>query len=361
MDLFKIHFFLILIFVANLALGQEAPVRWLVQWDNDLLAGSDRNYTNGARVAYIRNLDGDQRTHNFLQNSLRRVSGTGEDAFLGDYRYRDGGPSRFSWGMGVTQLMFTPEDSNALTAPDGERPYAGWLGLEFSLHVKNQSSTSSVTLSLGTTGKNSYADDAQNWIHENISNSPLYQGWDSQVPGEMTVNLHFDHKHKLGWLASERNAAFRLDGYMEWGAAIGNFRTDAYLGGLLRGGFNLPDTYTTPRVQIGSYGHRLFIEDPHEPGNWGNFSAFGFIGARGSAVLHDISLDGPVFRDFDTGVDREPLVGELLVGFGFKLYEVDISVSRTFRSDEFEGQDENQQYGSVQVRAPWSAPWRWFR
>ncbi len=319
-----------------------------MQWDNDLLTGSDRDYTNGARVAYVRDLDPDAATHNFLQQALYRLSGAAPDAPFGNLRFPNNAPQRFAWGVGLTQLMYTPDDFTTATAPKGERPYAGWLGLECSLHVKNDNSASSVTLSLGTTGSLSYAQEAQEWVHTNISGSPIYQGWDSQVPGELTVNLHFDHKQRIGCLDSTADWPVEFDGYYEWGAALGNFRTDGYLGGLLRAGYNLPATYATPRVQIGSYGHALFREeDPDAP----PVSIFGFTGLRGSAVLHDITLDGPVFRDFDTGVDRRPFVGELLVGVGLRWGYCDLSLSRTLRTNEFYGQNENQVFGSVMFRA----------
>ncbi|MDP4610765.1 MAG: lipid A deacylase LpxR family protein [Opitutales bacterium] len=330
--------------------ANEPPPRVFVQWDNDLLSGSDRDYTNGARVAFVQDLDPNQKTHNFLQKSLYRLTGAAGGGLLDDYRFNDVGSTRFSWGVGVTQLMFTPDDFSTPAAPQGERPYAGWAGLEFSLHVKNDHSASSVTLALGTTGPNSYAGDSQTWVHENLSGSPLYQGWDSQVPGELTVNLHFDHKRRIDWLDCSIDWPIELDGYTEWGAALGNFRTDAYLGGVVRAGYNLPASYATPRVQIGSYGHAVFADaqDDDDP-----FSIFGFAGARGSAVLHDITLDGPVFRDFDTGVDREPFVGELLVGVGISWGNIDLSLSQTLRTDEFKGQDKNQIYGSVMLRAQW--------
>jgi hypothetical protein len=324
----------------------ESP-RLLFQLDNDLFTGSDRNYTSGVRLARTQDLDPDQASHNWLQKALYRFSGVDDDAFLGRFRYQPDGSDRFSWGMGLTQLMYTPDDPTAETAPDGERPYAGWLGLEFSLHIKNSKSASSVTLSLGTTGENSYADDAQKWIHVNVSNSPIYQGWKSQVPGETTLNLHIDHKQRIDWLSATDDWPLEIGGYTEWGAALGNLRTDAYAGALLRAGYNLPAVYTTPRVQIGSYGHALFQKEDQDRSP---FSIFCFAGIRGTAVLHDITLDGPVFRDFDTGVNREPFVGEILVGIGLGWDQCELSFSRTFRTNEFEDQDKNQQFGSVRLR-----------
>lgn len=44
-------------------------MKFLIQWDNDLLTGSNRDYTNGARIAMTQDLDTDESTHNFLQKS----------------------------------------------------------------------------------------------------------------------------------------------------------------------------------------------------------------------------------------------------------------------------------------------------
>lgn len=331
------------------SVNAEQPTPWqmIVQWDNDLLAGTDQDYTNGTRVAFVRELDTGAPVHNFLSKGLYALSGVDADARFHDWRFPANGDLRFAAGFGLTQLMFTPENPNTLTAPAGERPYASWLGLEFSLHAKSAASVSSVTLSLGTTGKDSFGEKAQDWVHENISDSPIYQGWDSQVPGEFTLNLHFDHKRSLRFLEQTQSWPLQFDGYTEWGGAFGNLRTDAYLGSLLRAGHNLPATHSTPRVQLGSYGHELFrAEDPaRDP-----FSILGFVGVRGSAVLHDISLDGPVFRNFNTGVKSETFVGELIFGLGLRYGRCDLSISRTFRTDEFKGQDENQEFGSVMFR-----------
>jgi len=327
--------------------NQTPPWQVIFQFDNDILAGTDRDYTNGTRLAFFREFDSEKPDNNPLQRGLYSLSGAEADTPFHDWRLGGAGPLRFAWGFGLTQLMFTPDDDTAPTAPEGERPYAGWLGLEFSLHAKNNDSVSSVTLSLGTTGEASYAEETQKWVHQNISGSPVYQGWGSQVPEEFTANLHFDHKRRIEFLDIEEPRPIGFDGYYEWGGAFGNFRTNAYLGALLRAGYNLSATFSAPRVQLGSYGHALFREEDPDAAP---FSIFGFAGARGSAVLYDITLDGPLFSDFDTGVDSRPFVGELLLGFGLRYSCCELSLSHTFRSEEFKGQNENQEFGSVMLR-----------
>lgn len=328
--------------------GAPEPSDWqvLLQLDNDLFSGSDRDYTNGVRIGFVQEIplgsaEG-QRMNKRLRVGSKKLQGR-----LQSLRIKDDANLRFARGFGVSQLMFTPEDPLALSAPSGERPYAGWLGFEYSLHVKEDNLVNSLTLSVGTTGESSLAQPSQNWVHRNISGSPLFQGWDSQVPSEVTLNIHFDHKQRFRGPLKFTKGRLEIDGYYEGGLAAGNFRTDAYVGSLARIGYRLPSNFSTPRVQLGSYGHQLF-SNAKDYGK--KFSAFGFAGVRATAVLHDITLDGPVFRNFDTRVESKPLVRELLYGVGVRYKKVDLVFSQTVRSDEFTGQTENQEFGSFMLR-----------
>jgi hypothetical protein len=318
--------------------------QFMLQWDNDLLTGTDDGYTNGARVAFAQELATESTEYNFLQSTLRRMTGSDRGSALNDFRFPDEGELHFQYGIGLTQLMFTPASPQATTPPDGERPYAGWLGLEFSLQASAGDSANTATISIGTTGTASYAQEAQEWVHQNISDSPIFQGWDSQAPSELTLNLHFDHKQRLSFLAPTQEWPVQLDGFYEWGGALGNFRTNAYLGAWLRAGHNLPSNYATPRVQLGSFTSALFHDD-RSPNQ--NFALYGFTGLRAYAVLHDITLNGPLLSDWDESVDPEPLVGELSFGVAARWHWAELSLSHTLRTDEFKGQNNSSVYGSV--------------
>ncbi len=325
---------------------QDSDWQVLMQLDNDLFAGSDRDYTNGVRFGFVQEVPSEsargKRWRKRLQEGSRKLTGR-----LQSVGFKSDSQLRFARGFGLSQLMFTPEDPQALSAPPGERPYAGWLGLEYSLHVKENNHVNSLTVSLGTTGESSLAQPSQDWVHRNISNSPVFQGWDSQVPSEVTLNIHYDHKQRFRKLSNLTGNGLDIDGYYEGGIAAGNFRTNGYIGGLTRIGYRLPQSFSTPRVQLGSYGHQLFNEN----NDYGNkFSAYAFAGLRANAVLHDITLDGPVFRRFDTGVESKLLVGELLLGWGLRYKKIDLIYSRSLRTEEFTGQTENQEFGSFMLR-----------
>lgn len=325
---------------------ETAPWQLIMQWDNDLLTGTDEGYTNGLRFAFTRELNLDDNQKHFPDQFLKSLTGANRSNAFDSLRFSDGPIENIQVGIGMSQLMYTPENTEALTPPNGERPYAGWLGLEFSLQVGSEASANTATLSIGTTGKNSFAEDAQKWVHQKISDSPVFQGWDSQAPSELTINLHFDHKTRLSFL-EEYDLPLELDGFYEWGASLGNLRTDAYLGALVRAGYNLPSSYATPRVQLGSFTNTIFGESdtPNK-----DISLYGFAGARGYGVLHDITLDGPLFRDWDESVDSEPLVGELSFGVAARWRWVEVSLAHNLRSDEFKDQRNRGRYGSVLVR-----------
>jgi hypothetical protein len=341
-----------LFFCAGHAVTGAKDLNWqaITQWDNDMLTGTDDGYTNGVRIAYTRDLPTDSGMHDFLQKTLLRLSGAERNSAFGQIRFPEPIASNFRYGIGLTQLMFTPKDAESLQPDSGERPYAGWLGLEISLQASARNSASTATLSIGTTGGSSFAHDMQDWVHQNISDSPVFRGWDSQAPGELTVNLHLDHKRRISFLDQTGDWPIQTDGFYEWGGALGNFRTDAYFGTFLRAGYNLPASYTSPRVQLGSFTETIFDigNDDTKPDD--PFSFYGFSSLRGYAVLHDISLDGPLSRDWDESVDSKTWVGEVGFGIAARWKILEVSLSHTIRTDEFENQKNRSRYGSVMLR-----------
>lgn len=322
--------------VTTLPLHGEAPAPsfLLFQLDNDLFSNTDQNYTNGLRLALLRPIPAQQLSR--MQRWMEPLTRSGKPE-----------NTSYTWGTGLSQLMFTPKEHEALIPPPGQRPYAGWLGLELSLHAHNPQALNSFSLIIGTTGKPSFAKKAQDFVHEHVSNSPLFQGWDTQAPFELTLSLHYDRKKSFNLLDNVlQDSVFDVDGFLEYGAALGNFRTDAYVGIMVGFGYNLPGTYVYPRVQVGSYAHRV----PGREERLKNpFSAAVFAGLRGTAVLHDITLDGPLFRNWEHSVNSTPWVGEYVVGFGFRFASFGLIFSRSLRTKEFSGQQNNHRFGSIQV------------
>lgn len=318
--------------------------------DNDLFSGEDRDYTNGGRASWISE---DRPALGFLpaRGVLEKLSGADEGSSLirrisgferGDI---EEGNVVLNYGLSLTQLMFTPEDFASPVQPPGQRRYAGWLGLGFSLHAKNSSVLNSAEVIFGTVGPRSQAEEMQDFIHD-VRGIPEFQGWDDQVPNELTLDLSFVQKRRARFLERpERN--FSVDGFTEWGLRLGSFRTLARAGGFFRVGFHLPADFSDPRISATAYSHQFFEDGRSSHSDW---SLYGIVGADAGAVFFDATLDGPLFRNFETGNSRETWVGETYLGFGVRWKLLEFSYVHTFRTEDYEEQSGGSDFGSIALR-----------
>ncbi len=320
--------------------------------DNDLFASTDQDYTNGARLSWISS-GRDVENFNALQDWLRKFTGDEKSMSIFrnltefkeddlDEQYRT---LEYNYGFSITQLMFTPEDLKASASPPGQRPYAGWLGLGFSIHVKDNRILNSAELAIGVVGSESFAEETQDFIHD-LRGIEKFSGWDSQIPSEATLSLIFNQKRRLAFLESG-DSLLSFDGFGEWGFVLGNFRTNAYVGGMIRFGWNLPVDFSDPRLSESAYSHQLWGSGYEDPSR---LSIYVLAGGRGTAVAQDITLDGSWFREYETGVASKPFVGDAYLGAGIRFKQYEISYSHTFRSEEFEQENRGQQFGSLAVR-----------
>jgi len=130
-----------------------------------------------------------------------------------------------------------------------ERPYAGWLGLGFSLHVSDEKAINSVELNIGTVGPNAFAQETQDFVHEAID-AELFEDWDSQIPNELTINLDFVQRRRHNYVR-EGDFPFlpiSINGFTEKGISIGNQHTGAHVGWLTQIGYNVPIDFSDPRL-----------------------------------------------------------------------------------------------------------------
>jgi hypothetical protein len=311
--------------------------------DNDLFANTDEDYTNGARLSWI---SGSRDPNEFgpVQRNLQRLSSDpeGRTWFRRLSGFQDPEQLEYNYGFSLTQLMFTPEDEEPPVAPPGQRPYAGWLGIDLSLHIKDAHALNSVSLAIGTTGPNSYAKEAQDLVH-NIRGQQEFDGWDSQVPNEVTANFYTSQRRRVV-IRDPSQGSFAIDGFTEARLALGTFLTSVSAGTLIRFGWNLPTDFADARLSTTSYSHQPFKTQREEDTSW---SLYGLTGFQGAAIAHNITLDGPVFRSFNTGTNSKPFVGEAYIGFGVRYRGVNFSYVHTYRSTEFRGQDDAQTFGSL--------------
>lgn len=314
--------------------------------DNDLFANKDRDYTNGARLSWI---SGNRPIGDIgsIQRGLRPFTGDRKSlrGFRGLTGFDDPDEVQYNFGFSLTQLMFTPEDFSSLTQPEGQRRYAGWSALGFSLHTKDDQTLNSVEFLLGITGPKSFAQESQDFIHD-IRDIDKFLGWDNQLPTEVTADLSFVQKRRLNF--GENDSILSMDGIGEWGGRLGSFRTTAHIGGMVRVGLYLPADFSDPRLSETAYAHKYFTNERVMLNPWSVFLLGGF---KASYIAHDATLDGPIFHDdFSTGNTRETYVGEVYAGFGVRIKAVEVSYAHTWRTEEYEEQLGNANFGTLSVR-----------
>lgn len=282
------------------------PLRLRLTWENDLLAGEDRHYTNGAEVSLSGPLDPDH-----------------APALLGGHP---------EWELAVGQQIYTPGDISAPTPDPADRPYAGlaYLRLGVTRRVPASELRDRLDLTLGLIGPASGAEAAQRVFHRLTGSSPA-DGWSHQLRHEPAVALRYTVSQRLA-----RRHALGLDADLaaDLELALGNLTTHVGAGGILRVGLRVPDEYS---ARSGA-----------------PFRCYLTASAHARAVGYDLLLDGNLLRSGGPSVRRLPLVAELSLGLTVAVSDrLTLSYTHTYRSPQFVAQRQGDQFGSVALTLSW--------
>lgn len=302
-----------------------------IQYENDVLAGTDRHYTNGIRLSYT-------------SPGLRRQIPWAADALEWLYPFDPGADARLRVSFG--QSMFTPDDIEVSELIVDDRPYAGWLyaGLALSVDAHQDlfgtqyDSQDTLEVELGVVGPASLAEETQKFVHE-IINSPEPKGWDNQLHNEPGLLIVLERKLRtppLTW------GGLQADAIPSATVSLGNIETSAGIGSVFRVGQGLQVDFGPPMIRPNVAG-RTYFERAERKFNW-----YVFVGAEGRFVARDIFLDGNTFRDSHS-VDKKNLVGTLQAGVAASYENVRLTFSYIARSLEFDDQESAARYGAISL------------
>jgi hypothetical protein len=291
---------------------------WQIQVENDALAafsGSDEFYTNGLRFAWLRNSA-------VTQNPewVDRFTNWWCSSPLCPDAVPDAG-----YGHAFGQNFYTPASITVVELIPDDRPYAGYLYYSWLVNVRSDTDEDPeltrpvqnlFELQLGLVGPEAGGEFVQREFHQLIGDDePL--GWDNQLRNEPVLNLVYLWRKRIG------NRSF--DVIPHWGGALGNAATYVNAGATVRIGWNLtgfPALVIAPTVA----GVGRERETRHE--------LYGFVGADGRAVAHNIFLDGNTFTDSHS-VDKEPWVYDLKAGISYRYKGWRFDYTFVRRSKEF--------------------------
>lgn len=245
------------------------------------------------------------------------------------------------------QQIYTPDDISSSTVVQDDRPYAGWLYAGVARYdtwldadaTARRDVEHMVELDLGVVGPASGAEQVQDYTHEIIDEGEP-QGWDHQLADEPGIVLRASRSAREVFGGDSHGGGLGWDLISSLSGAVGNVDTHAAGSALVRVGFTLPRSFD---IQSGD--RSLLAPDASFDAPT---SIYLFAGAEGRLVLHNIFLDGNTFKD-SHDIEKENLVGKLRLGAAWQSGGFRAAYTWTVVTDEFEGQGENQSYGSVTV------------
>ncbi|MDI1315178.1 lipid A deacylase LpxR family protein [Prosthecobacter sp.] len=302
-------------------------------FENDAFAGTDSDYTNGARISWTSpNVGrfGDDPTAGGLAGIFDDAPGTGDSSYTRNV------------AISIGQCLYTPVNTQASALVANERPYAGWLYTGLGLVWKTPRVKNTLVFNIGVIGPWAMGEETQRAVHDSLGQrSP--QGWDNQLRNEVGVTATYERKWRFR--SNPEGSGLACDFLPYGGATVGNVYTLATLGGQYRFGYNLPDDFgtgaisdsaTTPTPVEGS-GARTWSQ---------RFGVHMFARAEGRAVARNIFLDGNTFRSSHS-VDKNIFVADLSLGVAMNWRNSKLSYAFIYRTREFKGQPEGQLFGSV--------------
>lgn len=316
------------------------------QVENDLFGGrgKDNHYSQGMRLSFlIPNSQVQPGFNCFPFDEDVRGLGRRVDELIEKIPFIAERNRRVSFVLGHN--IYTPENIADTGLVLDDRPYAGWLyaglGLVTIREKNNLKVLDNFELDIGIVGKSSFAEQAQNIWHREVIHVPEANGWDNQLKSEVGVLALYERKWP--YMFERKISGLELETTGSLGGAFGNVYTYGAAGVGLRVGQNLGLDYGPPRIRPGLHGGGFFRLPEGEKFSW-----YLFGGVEGRAVARNIFLDGNTFRNSHS-VDKKTFVGDLQVGFVVTYQRFRLAFTNVFRSKEFDGQDDIDQFGSINL------------
>lgn len=304
-----------------------SPKRWItITSENDIVAGDDGGYTNGFAVSW-----GQGAFDHFEGNIPAWMNWLSEDLWISTADNKKRGVSYL-----IGQQMFTPSDIEVETLIPDDRPYAGVLAWQGTLHSFDEKVSDRLSLLLGILGPDSGAESTQKFVHK-ITGSDDPEGWDNQLENEALIRLQLARLWRLndGHLGS---IEYDIIGRSQ--ASAGNYRSDVGAGLGFRLGRNLGQSFAFAGTLPGREINPLAGSDE---GDW-----HVFLNLSASHVFNDITLDGNTNVDSHE-VDLEHNQTLIVLGVAFNINNWGFVLSTAQGSDQFETQEDDTEFGSMSV------------
>jgi len=299
--------------------------------ENDVLTGSDNNYTNGLGVTWA---SADLSSY----DKDKFVSKWGQFWSFLPFVEDEGYATYAAWT--IAQEMATPDDIDNPNPPLDDQPYAGMLYLDSLLYARKERWTHAWELELGVVGPASQAEHVQTRFHD-IIGSDEAKGWDTQLPNEPIINVGYTFAHLAAAGHAGQSAEWRIVPLGTVG--VGTHFTGFGLGAYAEVGWHLVDALGGSSLRSG-----LNAASTVGVGPVHGWSVAFFGGLGGYGVAHFLPLDGTVFKD-SRSVDSEPWVGNAACGFSLRHGGFAASLAANFFTKTFKTQKTADSFGILSL------------
>ena len=310
------------------------PEVFNLYYENDLFAGTDNNYTSGAKLSWVSANLADYINDPCLPKWVRQLNRFSQILQPSAFDTRN-------MVVSIGQSMYTPTDKYRSDLITEDRPYAGWLYLGFAYNARTEREMDTVEIDIGMVGPASLAQKTQNTIHD-WRGIDRFNGWDNQLNNELGIQFVKERKNKV-FVISKADAP-KVDVITHYGFSLSNVKTYLNAGLEMRIGTFLPDDFGSSPIRPASDSNAPLPLIAARRLSGGGIHTFVAVDAR--VVAHNIFLDGNTFSDSHS-VAKEYFVGDVSAGIAWQWAGAKITYAQYWRSKEFRQQKDAQSFGSI--------------
>lgn len=281
--------------------------------ENDSAFGHDMNYTHGTRFEYVRDVS-----------------------------------EKHAFSASLTQNIYTPEDHTHGNVP-GQRPYAGYLNVGVGHLYKGEYVGNATEFQIGTTGKPSFAEDSQWFIHM-LGDMEQWKGWGDQLDTEVTFQLTTRQDYRLPWLETTTKSGLETDATLYTREEAGTVSIAGGVGLSLRIGRNLPASMQVNGNEAANFGVGTLRKAHYRPEET---SWFIVGGVYVEYVARDMFIDGGAMHRFDQTCSRKPWQVEGQLGLGVVHRGISYYAGGLIHSHAYRTQSKNSTMGTFAVSWNW--------
>ena len=304
-----------------------------VEFENDVVFKTDRNYTDGVRYSY-----------KYLGLGQYRPDPDADKSFLPGFNLEPASPRECtngklcfykSYTLYLGHSMYTPSDIKLAPEqiPSSDRPYAAWAYFGFYRELfASDGRYWRYGLDLGCIGPCARGESLQTFIHRKVTGSPIPQGWGAQVRSEPGVVFRYEYVPG-SWQPLPH---LDLTPHLQFGA--GNIQIYAGTGATLRLG-RFRSNYHTQWHSNHPLQALAAAEGVKSDAGWqlwkrkDDFDLYWFARLHGDAVAYNALQQGGMFNRSSPHIGRaRPLIVEGESGVALHRGDFSLSVSLVRRN-----------------------------